>query len=289
MADQLIEFQTNFKIKKTGILQLLNDIAVFEDIEDRMAAVQLITEELSKLEDIMDSAIQASQAITSKLRELEEENGKYKDLMKELHEEMDRIRKSMTDRDKDIAVNACTKRYGSLWDTLNSSSKEFLYTAKYLLNKLKDMEGDFAPVVIEMCRTVENELKSKIFNGFISDVAYDSSCKSDDSPISGAVKSYKESSEFFISLKQMHIELGNMNPRKSNTYSSRLYDYTSTVGWNSDQLASKELKDSGINFVDTFRNDSAHTKAFSEKEAMKCEEQTYKRIRAFMACRRNRD
>ena len=57
------------------------------------------------------------------------------------------------------------------WSKLNENTKEYLAMAEYLyssLGELNDHEGrDYSPIILEICRSFENELKDKIFYNFI--------------------------------------------------------------------------------------------------------------------------
>ncbi len=54
------------------------------------------------------------------------------------------------------------------WEKLEEESKRFLPTGEFLFKQLGQQEdADYAPVMIEYCRTLENEMFSKMFKGYI--------------------------------------------------------------------------------------------------------------------------
>lgn len=59
------------------------------------------------------------------------------------------------------------KRMITHWDDLDPLSQEFLPLAEYMYDKLGKMENaDFSPVILQYCRSLENELLQKLFVGF---------------------------------------------------------------------------------------------------------------------------
>jgi hypothetical protein len=56
----------------------------------------------------------------------------------------------------------------TFWDQLDDMTKIFICTAEFLYSSLQHVEKvDFSPVIIEFCRSLENELFLKIFKRYI--------------------------------------------------------------------------------------------------------------------------
>lgn len=59
------------------------------------------------------------------------------------------------------------KRWLDLWDLLDAQSKKFLPIAEFIFDKLSSLDNpDFAPFVVQYCRTLENEILRKLFETY---------------------------------------------------------------------------------------------------------------------------
>ena len=73
-------------------------------------------------------------------------------------------------KDYEKYIEAASKAIAN-WGKLNENTKEYLAMAEYLYSSLSELSDherrDYSPIVLEICRSFENELKDKIFYNFI--------------------------------------------------------------------------------------------------------------------------
>jgi len=61
------------------------------------------------------------------------------------------------------------KRWLDLWDLLDLQSQKFLPIAEFIFDELNKLEdADYAPFVVQYCRTLENEILKKLFEVYHS-------------------------------------------------------------------------------------------------------------------------
>lgn len=63
-----------------------------------------------------------------------------------------------------IHLSEIEKNIRTNFSFLSEKSIKFLYTAEYLYTSLKDEKIDFAPIMVEYCKVIENELLYRLFN-----------------------------------------------------------------------------------------------------------------------------
>lgn len=282
--DNYIEVKQDIMSVIIGMMEakkLVNDPKAIEKAFDSFILM------LNKTTEKIDKAIQETLQLTLELRKYEQESAEYKKKLAEVEAALDNVRASMGEDDITGTTERCERRYGQFWNFISEKSRDYLITAKYIYNKIKALNKDFAPAVVEMCRAVENEIKSKIFEGFVSEMAYSDSIKLDDSKLSETIRNFKRSSLFIdITLQEMIYSFRDMERigRRAETSHGQLRNYLDNHQWDADKLSSDSFVKEFTDYVKEFRNGSAHTTSFSQKEAEKCEEKTDKRIKAFLRC-----
>ena len=61
------------------------------------------------------------------------------------------------------------KRWLDLWELLDLQSQKFLPIAEFIFDELSKLEdADYAPFVVQYCRTLENEILKKLFEAYHS-------------------------------------------------------------------------------------------------------------------------
>lgn len=61
------------------------------------------------------------------------------------------------------------KRWLDLWDLLDLQSKKFLPIAEFIFDELSKLQdADYAPFIVQYCRTLENEILKKLFEAYHS-------------------------------------------------------------------------------------------------------------------------
>ena len=251
--------------------------------EQLSSAVQIVIDELKRIEGERQSAIKDAQDLSALMRNYNLDEGSYQQNLEKLQQVLDSLVNKMEDGDKKLSETRCKSVYKSFWKKLSNNSRKFLITADFLHTKLSQMELDFAPAIVEMCRAFENEIKSKIFSGFIADIATTNRSYTPDKLLDQAKKVYSEQGKIVLSLSQMINEFAKLRNADSASYQAALKKYASNDGWDVVSLSTNPFISESNGYVDKFRNDAAHTTPFVEAESEKCLVYTEKRIRQFLS------
>ena len=82
-----------------------------------------------------------------------------------------KVEDSVEKEQLDDYTDVCRSKYDN-WDDYDDLTRKFLPVSEILYSQLQRFENpDYSPVVLEMCRGFENELKLKIFSEFIKQYA----------------------------------------------------------------------------------------------------------------------
>ena len=188
-------------------------------------------------------------------------------------------------------TDLCRSKYDN-WDDYDELTRKFLPVSEILYSQLQKFKNpDYSPVVLEMCRGFENELKLKIFSEFIKQYAMahkddlDKHLMNDQintyrnvftgkdeviSTITGKfqkkISSYikdlkkREEKSLFFTLGEMNFILENVNKTPIRTKSQLLTDfYTYLQGiTNITDFLNLEYQKKISELVEEFRNKAAH-------------------------------
>ncbi|HBP50806.1 MAG: hypothetical protein US68_C0007G0022 [Candidatus Shapirobacteria bacterium GW2011_GWE1_38_10] len=225
----------------------------------------------------------------------------YKKIDKRLDEKNEELKEEI-DAYTDIAKSLITN-----WNKLEPLSKEYYPLAEYLYSKLQSLPDiDFSPVILQYCRTIENELLRKLFIKFtkfllnkydpledflVDDLSKDG--KGKDKPIKQFAHMIiqcrdKNDDEIKYTLGTMHFILNYAASQKNKETSPLIKEF---VDYIEDKFDSKivlstnylkEIKD----IIDDFRNKCAHPSKLSFNEARECKKRMPMDINTFIDCQK---
>lgn len=117
----------------------------------------------------IDLVLQALEQLQSEVEDIRKTDRSMEEKIQLISSKVDQRLRNLNETIKDDiqAYRDMLKRMISHWDDLDPLSQEFLPFAEYLYDKLAKMEdADFSPVILQYCRSLENELLQKLFVGF---------------------------------------------------------------------------------------------------------------------------
>ena len=190
----------------------------------------------------------------------------------------------------------------SNWDELDALTKKFIPLAEYLYSKLQKYDKpDYSPVILELCRAIENEFLLKIFRKYTLDLVGRKGANLDSFLATDRASfELKDKTGQFVkavskaaSTKKPEYTLGQMNTILSITGDSQIVakspllkdfvDYLKDNTEVNDLLDSKYIKK--INdIVNKYRNPSAQPEFMSLEKANECREIMPDRIDYLMEC-----
>ena len=190
----------------------------------------------------------------------------------------------------------------SNWDELDALTKKFIPLAEYLYSKLQKYDKpDYSPVILELCRAIENEFLLKIFRKYTLDLVGRKGSKLDRFLATDRASfELKDKTGQFVKAvskaaktKKPEYTLGQMNTILSITGDSQIVakspllkdfvDYLKDNTEVNNLLDSKYIKK--INdIVNKYRNPSAHPEFMSLEKANECREIMPDRLDYLMEC-----
>ncbi len=259
--------------------RLLVDIS-----KDTNCEVKIIKKDVKDIKETVTVLVEDFRNFKKETRDIEE---KIILMTKQLGKVEDSVEKEQLEDYTDV----CRSKYDN-WDDYDELTRKFLPVSEILYSQLQKFENpDYSPVVLEMCRGFENELKLKIFSEFIKQYAMthkddlDKHLMNDQinkyrnvftgkeevistitgkfqKKISSYIKDLKRKGEkpLIFTLGEMNFVLENVNKTPIRTQSQLLTDfYTYLQGiTNITDFLNLEYQKKISELVEEFRNKAAH-------------------------------
>lgn len=282
-----------------GSLDLL--IMAAEESEDREKKLLKGQEEIiTGQQDIQTKLDLILERISSLISDFNECKKEYRGIEEKLLLLSNRLQKMeglITDEEL-VDYTAISQNAYENWDQLDRKSKKFIPVAEYLYSMLQKIDNpDFAPVIIELCRAIENEFLLKLFrkyafdllkrkgnglNTFLSNDLADVNT----STFAGAVRRASKRNEFSFTLGQMNTVLSLLQSNETVQRSDLLKDFSRYI---QDNMEAKQLlRQTYIQQINTlvndYRNPSAHPELMDKEKARRCKDIMPERIDYFLNC-----
>ena len=195
----------------------------------------------------------------------------------------------------------CQSLYNN-WDELDELTRRLIPVAEYLFSKLqKYNKPDYSPVILELCRALENEFLLKIFRKYTLNVIHrkgrnldsflatdkaSSSLRNKTGVFVKAIKKSVRTNKPEYTLGQMNMIMSLMNEKNVVSDSPLLQDFKDYL--DSETIANDLLNVQYIrkinNLVEKYRNPSAHPGLMSLDKATECKEMIPDRIDYLIDC-----
>ncbi len=266
---------------------------------------------IARLLDIKQSTTDIQSKLDTILEKLTSIEKDFKDLKLERRDleqkiilmisKLQKLEDSISDEDIDDYRELAKSLYTN-WESLDVLTKRFIPLAEYLYSMLQKYDkADYSPVILELCRAIENEFLLKIFkkytldcirrkgNGLNSFLAADRSNPNLTSKtgqfvkvINKAVRTGKP--EF--TLGQMNAILSMLKEDQTVYESPLLQDFESYLNDNTEaaMLLDSDYIQKINDIVNKYRNPSAHPDFMSIQKADECREVMPERIDYLMDC-----
>lgn len=266
---------------------------------------------MARLLDIKQSTVDIHSkldTILEKLTSIEKDFADLKSEQRDLEQKitlmvskLQKIENSISDEDIEDYLELAKSLYTN-WDSLDVLTKRFIPLAEYLYSKLqKYNKADYSPVILELCRAIENEFLLKVFkkytldfirrkgNGLNNFLATDRSnpyLTSKTGQFVKAISKAAKTSKPEYTLGQMNAILSMLKDDQIVYESPLLKDFESYLN---DNTEAAMLLDSAYiqkinDIVNKYRNPSAHPDFMSIQKANECREVMPDRIDYLMDC-----
>jgi hypothetical protein len=252
--------------------------------KDTNCEVKIIKKDVKDIKETVTDLVEDFKNFKNETRDIEE---KIILMTKQLGKVEDSVEKNQLDDYTDV----CRSKYDN-WDDYDDLTRKFLPVSEILYSQLQKFDNpDYSPVVLEMCRGFENELKLKIFSEFIKQYAmahkddleehltndqiytYRNVFTGKDEVINTITGKFQRKISLYIdnlkkkkekplvfTLGEMNFILENVNKKPIREKSQLLTDFYTYLGGitNISDFLSFEYQKNISELIDEFRNKAAH-------------------------------
>ncbi|TXR78299.1 hypothetical protein [Bacillus sp. BF9-10] len=184
------------------------------------------------------------------------------------------------------------------WDMLDDLTQKFIPIAEYLFSKLQKLsDADYSPVILELCRAIENEFLVKIFRKYTLDLInrqgenihrflVDDSRSNTTWVFAKVVKKAIRTQKPEYTLGQMNTILSLLKQADVLSGSPLLHDFENYISteYDSRNLLSTAYMAKISQIVSDYRNPSAHPEYMDFEKAKECKDIMPERIDYLIDC-----
>ncbi len=269
-----------------------------KEIKAMLAEVQKSTQIISsKLDVVLEKII----SIENDFADLKIERRDVEQKLTLMMAKLQKIENSIPEEDLEEYKELAKSMYAN-WDSLEVFTKKYIPLAEYLYSKLQKIDGaDYSPVVLELCRAIENEFLRKIFSKYTMDLLLRKGRELDRFLVTDksnpdltrktqqfvtAITKANRSRKPEYTLGQMHAILSMLKEESTVSLSPLLRDFETYLGNNTEaaRLLDADYIQKISTIVKEYRNPSAHPEFVSIQKADECREVMPDRIDYLVEC-----
>ena len=175
MTDTSISLEeiTKLLYSHDTILQVLgaDSKLIKETVLSNSTKLDTLNNKVENILSLLESFIEDFKSFKNETRDVEEKLILMTSRLAEMEEE---LVKSISDKEYKSFEDICRRNY-DYWEEYDVLTRKFLPVSEILFSNLQKASGreidniDYSPVVIELCRAIENELLLKIFRKYVKD------------------------------------------------------------------------------------------------------------------------
>ena len=309
--DERLEFSQEMIIKalfskvneNNDLLSLLIQSADFVEsgIKNIEGGVSAIKEDTEQINSKLDTVLEKLNGLEASFNELKAETREVDQKIILMSSKLDKIEKSVDAEELEDYYGLCQSLYDN-WDELEELTRRLIPVAEYLFSKLQKYgKPDYSPVILELCRAIENEFLIKIFSKYTQDLINRKGRNLDSFlTVDKSKNSLKNKTGAFVkainkavrtrrpeyTLGQMNTIMSIMKEPQAVNDSPLLQDFKSFL--DSETVVSDLLNAQYIHkindLVEKYRNPSAHPGFMDFDKAEKCKEIMPDRMDYLMNC-----
>ena len=254
-----------------------------------------IKEKVTDIDKKIDLMLELLNKLQYEFAELKNENREVEQKLMLLHSKLSKIENEIDEDELNDYVLLCQSLY-DCWQELEEVTKKLLPVSELLFSKLQKYEKtDFSPVILELCRALENEMLTKIFVKYTHDLIRrkgkvmenflykdrgDKNLLKKTGVFVKAISKANKTRKPEYTLGQMRTIISLLNEDDVIESSPLLQDFEQYIIDNTEYeilLSDDYINDLSF-IIDEFRNPSAHPSVMGIEKANKCKELMPERI-----------
>lgn len=182
------------------------------------------------------------------------------------------------------------KRWLDLWEMLDLQSQKFLPIAEFIFDELSKLQdADYAPFVVQYCRTLENEILKKLFEAYhsigLAGVNKDELVKDDlDNQKTGKFAQMVKRNKVTYTLGDMNFIMALLKQGGNTLNESPLLQHfrAFTISYFDEKIVEAEFLEDVNKLTNDFRNKAAHPYSISIDLAKECQSLLRKSLNVFL-------
>lgn len=182
------------------------------------------------------------------------------------------------------------KRWLDLWEMLDLQSQKFLPIAEFIFDELSKLQdADYAPFVVQYCRTLENEILKKLFEAYhsigLADINRDDLVKDDlDNQKTGKFAQMVKRNKVTYTLGDMNFIMALLKQGGNTLNESPLLQHfrAFTISYFDEKIVEAEFLKDVNKLTNDFRNKAAHPYSISIDLAKECQILLRKSLNVFL-------
>lgn len=182
------------------------------------------------------------------------------------------------------------KRWLNLWELLDLQSQKFLPIAEFIFDELSKLEdADYAPFVVQYCRTLENEILRKLFEAYhstgLKNVNIDELVKNDlENKTTGKFAQMVKKNKITYTLGDMNFIMALLKHGGKNLNDSPLLQNfrAFTISYFDKKIVEAEFLKDVNKLTNDFRNKAAHPYSINIALAKECQSLLRKSLNVFL-------
>lgn len=182
------------------------------------------------------------------------------------------------------------KRWLDLWEMLDLQSQKFLPIAEFIFDELSKLQdADYAPFVVQYCRTLENEILKKLFEAYhsigLAGVNKDELVKDDlDNQKTGKFAQMVKRNKVTYTLGDMNFIMALLKQGGNTLNESPLLQHfrAFTISYFDEKIVEADFLKDVNKLTNDFRNKAAHPYSISIDLAKECQSLLRKSLNVFL-------
>lgn len=166
--EMLLKALMNKTNENSDMLQLM--ASVLGDVE---SGIKQANTGISEINTKMDGVLERLDTLAASFTDLKNENRELEQKLLLMDTKLTRMEESLgEDEELEDYYGLCQSLYNN-WEELDPLTRRLIPVAEYMFSKLQKYDKpDFSPVILELCRALENEFLLKIFDKYTRDVIH---------------------------------------------------------------------------------------------------------------------
>lgn len=165
----------DYSSEKKSLLAYLEDnfSSILEILEIHGADISEIKHQNERIENKVDNLADTLKAFISSFDAFKKETRDVEEKLLLIAAKLTEVENNIAPNDYELYTEICRRNYYG-WEEYEELTKKFLPVSEILYSRLQDPgltsnNVDFSPVVIELCRAIENEFLLKIFKKYVKE------------------------------------------------------------------------------------------------------------------------